>query len=64
MDEKGKPAGVIAIVVETTERVLAERRNREEFQRLQNLFSQAPTFMAMVSARTTASISSIRNIRN
>ena len=48
-DEHGKPAGVIAIVVETTERVLAERRNREEFQRLQNLFEQAPTFMAMLS---------------
>ena len=48
-DESGKPAGVIAVVVETTERVLAERRNREEFQRLQSLFAQAPTFMAMVS---------------
>lgn len=48
-DEQGKPAGVIAIVVETTERVLAERRNREEFQRLQSLLSQAPTFMAMLS---------------
>ena len=49
LDEDGKPAGVIAIVVETTERVLAERRNREEFVRLQNLFAQAPTFMAMLS---------------
>ncbi|WP_186458401.1 sensor histidine kinase [Neorhizobium alkalisoli] len=49
LDEEGKPAGVIAIVVETTERVLAERRNREEYERLQNLFSQAPTFMAMTS---------------
>ena len=49
LDEEGKPAGVIAIVVETTDRVLAERRNREEHQRLQNLFSQAPTFMAMTS---------------
>ncbi len=49
LDENGTPVGVIAIVVETTERVLAERRNREEFQRLQNLFSQAPTFMAMMS---------------
>lgn len=49
LDEEGKPAGVIAIVVETTERVLAERRNREEHERLQNLFSQAPTFMAMTS---------------
>ena len=48
LDERGRPAGVIAIVVETTERVLAERRSREEFQRLQNLFSQAPTFMAML----------------
>lgn len=49
MDEDGKAAGVIAIVVETTERVLAERRNREESKRLQNLFEQAPTFMAMLS---------------
>lgn len=49
LDEDGKPAGVIAIVIETTDRVLAERRNREEFQRLQRLFAQAPTFMAMVS---------------
>jgi PAS domain S-box-containing protein len=49
LDENGRPAGVIAIVVETTERVLAERRNREEFVRLQSLFSQAPTFMAMLS---------------
>ena len=48
-DEDGNPAGVIAIVVETTERVLAERRNREEHERLQNLFSQAPTFMAMTN---------------
>lgn len=51
LDESGMPAGVIAIVVETTERVLAERRNREEFQRLQNLFAQAPTFMAMLSGQ-------------
>ncbi|MBO3761989.1 HWE histidine kinase domain-containing protein [Ciceribacter sp. L1K22] len=49
LDETGTPAGVIAIVIETTERVIAERRNREEFQRLQNLFSQAPTFMVMLS---------------
>lgn len=49
-DESGRPAGVIAIVIETTERVLAERRNKEESQRLQNLFEQAPTFMAMIGA--------------
>jgi PAS domain S-box-containing protein len=50
-DETGRPAGVIAIVVETTERVLADRRNREESLRLQNLFSQAPTFMAMLDGQ-------------
>lgn len=49
LDEGGRPAGVIAIVIETTDRVLAERRNREEFSRLQSLFAQAPTFMAMLS---------------
>ena len=40
--QPGRPVGVWAIVVETT-RVLAERRNTEEFQRLQALFEQAPT---------------------
>ncbi|WP_295046626.1 HWE histidine kinase domain-containing protein [uncultured Paracoccus sp.] len=49
VDEQGRPAGVIAIVVETTDRVLAERRSKAEFQSLQALFSQAPTFMAMLS---------------
>ena len=47
-DESGKPAGVIAVVVETTERVLADRRNAAEHERLQQLFEQAPTFMAML----------------
>jgi PAS domain S-box-containing protein len=49
LDEHGKPAGVIAIVVETTERVLADRRNAAEHERLQQLFEQAPTFMAMLN---------------
>lgn len=48
LSEDGIPAGVFAIVVETTDRVVAERRNREEAQRLHNLFEQAPTFMAML----------------
>lgn len=48
LDEGGKPAGVIAIVVETTERVLADRRNAAEHERLQQLFEQAPSFMAML----------------
>ncbi len=34
MDESGKPAGVIAVVVETTERVLAERTAQAERERL------------------------------
>lgn len=49
LDEHGKPAGVIAIVVETTERVLLDRRNAAEHERLQKLFEQAPTFMAMLN---------------
>lgn len=36
-DENGRPAGVIAIVVETTRRVLAERRQRAELDRLWTL---------------------------
>jgi len=48
LDERGRPAGVIAIVVETTERVLADRRNAAEHERLQQLFEQAPSFMAML----------------
>ena len=45
LDETGRPAGVFAIVVETTERVLAERRIVEERERLRSLFEQAPGFM-------------------
>lgn len=48
-DESGVPAGVIAIVVETTDRVLADRRNAEEQQRLAQMFEQGPSFMALLS---------------
>lgn len=48
-DETGKPAGVIAVVVETTERVRAERNLRTEKQRLTHLFERAPGIMAMLS---------------
>ncbi|WP_375263012.1 sensor histidine kinase [Palleronia sp.] len=48
LDENGVPAGVLAIVVETTARVLADRRNAAEQDRLQRLFEQAPSFMAML----------------
>lgn len=48
LDESGRPAGVIAIVVETTEKVLAERRNVAERERLKQMFEQAPGLMAML----------------
>lgn len=49
LDEEGKPVGVIAIVVETTEKVLAQRRIRGESERLRRMFERAPGFMATTS---------------
>ena len=49
LDESGKPAGVLAIVVETTERVLAEHKVAQERERLRNLFEQAPGFMHVLN---------------
>jgi PAS domain S-box-containing protein len=63
MDETGKPGGVLAIVVETTGRFLAEqaleaeraavmeanRRLSAESAFLRDLFQQTPSFMAMAS---------------
>lgn len=65
LGEDGEPAGVLAIVVETTARVRAEqaladeraaveaanRRLSAESKFLHELFEQAPSFMAMVSGR-------------
>lgn len=48
-DESGSPVAVIAIVVETTAKVRAERRLLNERERLQTMFEQAPGFMAMLS---------------
>ncbi|TJZ89950.1 PAS domain S-box protein [Paracoccus gahaiensis] len=48
LDETGRPMGVLAIVIETTARVLADRWNAEEQDRLQRMFEQAPSFMAMM----------------
>jgi signal transduction histidine kinase/PAS domain-containing protein len=48
LDESGTPIGVFAIVVETTERVLAQRVISAERERLAQLFEQAPSFMAVV----------------
>ncbi|HEV2675935.1 MAG TPA: PAS domain-containing protein [Aliidongia sp.] len=48
LGDDGMPGGVIAIVVETTERVLADRRIAAEQEQFSQLFEQAPTFMAML----------------
>jgi len=48
LDDAGEPAGVMAVVVETTAKVLAERRLSGERERLAQLFEQAPGFMAML----------------
>ncbi len=48
LDASGRPAGVMAVVVETTRRVMAERALDDERQGLQRLFAQAPSFMAML----------------
>ena len=49
LDDDGRPAGVMAIVVETTGKVMAERRVRSERERLTQLFEQAPSFMAVLA---------------
>src|SRR3954469_13051787 len=48
MDECGQPAGVLALVIDTTERVLARRRDVAERERLARMFEQAPGFIAML----------------
>jgi PAS domain S-box-containing protein len=48
IDETGRPGGVVAIVVETTERVLAERSMIAERERLSQMFHDAPSFMAQL----------------
>ncbi len=46
LDEAGKPAAVMAIVVETTAKVRAERQLQDEQARLRQYFDQAPGIMA------------------
>ncbi len=48
IDESGAPGGVIAIVVETTERVLAARRQAEAIVRYRKQFEQAPGFIIVM----------------
>jgi PAS domain S-box-containing protein len=49
VDETGHPAGVIAIVIETTERVIADRRIAAEQERQRQLFRQMPGFVCVLS---------------
>ena len=48
-DATGEVVGVLAIVVETTERVNAERVKAADRQRLAQMFEQVPSFMALLS---------------
>ncbi|PZQ45671.1 MAG: hybrid sensor histidine kinase/response regulator [Rhodovulum sulfidophilum] len=48
VDEDGAPLGVIAIVVETTERVLTDQQLRDERARLSQIYEQSPSFMALL----------------
>ncbi len=49
LDDKGNPVGVIAVVVETTSKVKAERELASERESLRSMFDQAPGFIAMLS---------------
>jgi len=49
LDSTGTPVGVMAVVVETTAKVQAERLLSGERERFAQLFEQAPTFMVMLS---------------
>jgi PAS domain S-box-containing protein len=48
-DEDARPVGVIAVVTETTERVLADRRIAAERERQQQLLGQMPGFVGVLS---------------
>ena len=48
-DDDGTPIGTIAVVVETTARVRAERYLQGESARLKAMFAQAPGFMCMLT---------------
>ena len=58
IDESGKPNGVLAIAVETTERILAEKRQhsaeealRAEREHLQSLLQRAPAMIAVLRGK-------------
>jgi PAS domain S-box-containing protein len=47
LDEQNRPAGVIAIVIEVTEKILAQRRLQAEREKFGQMFDQSPCFMSM-----------------
>ncbi|CAN7407349.1 PAS domain-containing protein [Phenylobacterium sp. LjRoot225] len=49
LDDRGEPAGVLITSVETTERVLAERKAAIEIERQRRMFEQAPGFICLLS---------------
>ncbi|MHA6288930.1 PAS domain-containing sensor histidine kinase [Maricaulis sp. CAU 1757] len=49
LDDDGVPAGVLVVAAETTKRVAARRRARDERRRLEQMFQQAPGVMALLS---------------
>ena len=48
LDGQGKPVGVMALVMETTAKVLAEQRLNHERERFAQLFEQSPSFMVLL----------------
>lgn len=50
-DENGRPLGVLAIVIETTEKVRSERWRISELARLRAMFEQAPGFVALMRGK-------------
>ncbi|KAA0971218.1 PAS domain S-box protein [Aureimonas fodinaquatilis] len=48
VDSEGRPQGVIAFVVETTEKVVADKQLRDERARLQQMYEQSPSLMALL----------------
>jgi PAS domain S-box-containing protein len=47
LDDGNRPAGVIAIVVEATKRVVVQRRLDAERERFRQMFEQSPSFMSL-----------------
>ena len=62
LEDGGKPAGVMAIVVEITDKKRIERELNAERESLKLMFEQAPGFMAWSAAPSTASPWSMKPI--